>query len=64
MQNAHAVDRRDDADLLRVCVERGIAFVPFFALAGQRREAGAVTDDENVAAARLRFDEDDLALLG
>lgn len=46
VQNAYAVDKRDDADtaLLRVCGERGIAFVPFFALAGQRREAGAVTE--------------------
>ncbi|MGN6612796.1 MAG: aldo/keto reductase [Angustibacter sp.] len=107
VQNAYAVDRRDDADLLRVCGERGIAFVPFFALAGQRREAGAVTDhsepvsqvarrhgvteqqvrlawtlhqgghvlaipgtgslghlDENVAAAALSLDDEDLARLG
>ncbi|HEX3003651.1 MAG TPA: aldo/keto reductase [Angustibacter sp.] len=107
VQNAYAVDKRDDADLLRVCGERGIAFVPFFALTGQRREAGPVTEHsepvsdvarkhgvteqqvrltwtlhqgahvlaipgtgsvahlaENVAAAALDLDDDDLALLG
>jgi aryl-alcohol dehydrogenase-like predicted oxidoreductase len=106
VQNAYAVDKQDDAELLRVCGEREIAFVPFFAIAGQRREAGAVAEhapevsavarrhgvteqqvrlawtlhqgphvlaipgtgsvahlDENVAAAALRLDERDLALL-
>lgn len=106
VQNAYAVDRQDDAELLRVCGERGVAFVPFFALAGQRREAGAVAEhapgvsqvarrhgaseqqvrlawtlhqgghvlaipgtgdvahlEENVDAAGLRLDEDDLARL-
>ena len=44
VQNAYAVDKRDDAELLRICGERGVAFVPFFAIAGLRREAGASTE--------------------
>ncbi|MFB9238862.1 aldo/keto reductase [Plantactinospora siamensis] len=56
VQNSYSVDHnRGDDDLLRACAERGIAFVPFFALAGSRREAGAATDHgaavEAVAAA-------------
>ncbi|ASW55827.1 aldo/keto reductase [Plantactinospora sp. KBS50] len=43
VQNNYAIDNRTDDDLLRLCAERGIAFVPFFALAGPRREAGAAT---------------------
>jgi pyridoxine 4-dehydrogenase len=55
VQNSYAVDynRKDDA-LLRICGEHGIAFVPFFALAGMRREAGAAGDhDEAVRAVAL-----------
>jgi pyridoxine 4-dehydrogenase len=45
VQNSYAVDlRRDDDELLRICGERGIAFVPFFAIAGAPREQGAATD--------------------
>jgi pyridoxine 4-dehydrogenase len=52
VQNMYALDsnRKEDA-LLRTCGERGIAFVPFFAIAGARREAGAAADhDEAVRA--------------
>ncbi|MEU4626126.1 aldo/keto reductase [Actinoplanes sp. NPDC023801] len=41
VQNAHAVDLRRHDALLRECGERGIAFVPFFTIAGPAREAGA-----------------------
>lgn len=41
MQNSFALDKRDDAELLEACGERGIAFVPFFAIAGAHREDGA-----------------------
>jgi pyridoxine 4-dehydrogenase len=41
VQNSYAVDLRADHDLLQECGARGIAFVPFFAIAGARREAGA-----------------------
>lgn len=47
VQNAYAVDaHRSSDDLLRVCGERGVAFVPFFALAGERREAGATAEHD------------------
>jgi len=42
VQNLYNIDsRRPEADdVLRACAERGIAFVPFFAIAGQGREGG------------------------
>jgi pyridoxine 4-dehydrogenase len=45
VQNGYALDhnRSDDA-LLRECGQRGIAYVPFFAIAGAHREAGAPGD--------------------
>lgn len=40
-----------ERELLRSCGERGIAFVPFFAIAGAGREAGRVAaEDESVLA--------------
>jgi pyridoxine 4-dehydrogenase len=44
VQNSYAIDNRADDALLKLCAQRGVAFVPFFALAGARREAGAVGD--------------------
>jgi pyridoxine 4-dehydrogenase len=45
VQNGYAVDhRREDDDLLRLCGERGVAFVPFFAIAGAGRESGPAAD--------------------
>ncbi|MEV1132175.1 aldo/keto reductase [Agromyces sp. NPDC049794] len=42
VQNAYAIDNRGDEDvLLRECERRGVAYVPFFAIAGARRESGA-----------------------
>ncbi|MEU8661323.1 aldo/keto reductase [Actinoplanes philippinensis] len=63
VQNAFAVDLRRHFDLLRKCGEEGIAFVPFFTIAGTAREDGpapktvAEDDGENgperrIAAAR------------
>jgi pyridoxine 4-dehydrogenase len=42
VQNRYSIDsRRPEADdVLRACAERGIAFVPFFAIAGAGREDG------------------------
>ncbi len=42
VQNRYSIDsRRPEADdVLRACAEQGIAFVPFFAIAGDGREAG------------------------
>ncbi|HET6988773.1 MAG TPA: oxidoreductase [Kribbella sp.] len=45
VQNSYAVDmRRDEDSLITSCAERGIAYVPFFAIAGLSREVGATTD--------------------
>ncbi|MFF8669803.1 oxidoreductase [Streptomyces sp. NPDC015242] len=56
VQNRYAVDRPDpDGDaLLRLCGELGIAFVPFYAVAGDSVEHGATTahDEEVRAVAR------------
>ncbi|WP_240958440.1 aldo/keto reductase [Streptomyces barkulensis] len=43
VQNAYGLGAADtrDRELLRFCGESGIAFVPFFAIVGKRREAGA-----------------------
>ncbi|MFF7215202.1 aldo/keto reductase [Streptomyces sp. NPDC008238] len=40
VQNRYGVDARDSDDLLRECGAQGIAFVPFFAIAGGGRERG------------------------
>ncbi len=44
VQNSYAIDNRASEELLQVCGQRGVAFVPFFALAGAQREAGAVSE--------------------
>jgi aryl-alcohol dehydrogenase-like predicted oxidoreductase len=52
VQNAYAIDmRREDDDLLRLCEQRGIAFTPFFAVAGSGREAGATSDHSDAVRA-------------
>ncbi|MFB6846796.1 oxidoreductase [Streptomyces sp. NPDC056373] len=59
VQNRYALDRPDpDSDeLLRVCAEEGIAFVPFYAVAGEAGEQGATTDhDEEVRAVARAHD--------
>ena len=55
VQNGYAIDmRRPDDDLITICGERGVAFVPFFAIAGAQREAGAAADhSEGVRAVAL-----------
>lgn len=40
VQNRYSLDLRDHDPVLRACAERSIAFVPFFAIAGDRRQAG------------------------
>lgn len=57
VQNAFGVGAAaEERDLLRICGEQGIAYVPFFAIAGEGREAGpSGTEAEEVrAAARAR----------
>ncbi|WP_405504300.1 oxidoreductase [Streptomyces purpurascens] len=53
VQNRYALDRPDPAadELLRICGAQGIAFVPFYAVAGESGEHGATTaHDEGVRA--------------
>lgn len=40
VQNRFSLDVRDHQDVLRACGDQGIAFVPFFAIAGQRAADG------------------------
>ncbi|RYU12382.1 aldo/keto reductase [Nocardioides iriomotensis] len=55
VSNRYGVDfGRANDDLLRSCGERGIAFVPFFALAGEGREAGGVATTDAVRAVAAR----------
>jgi pyridoxine 4-dehydrogenase len=55
VQNSFSLDLRRSAELLRVCGERGIAFVPFFAISGAGREAGPSGEhDEAVARVAAR----------
>jgi pyridoxine 4-dehydrogenase len=50
VQNRYSLDFRDQSGaVLRECAERGIAFVPFFAIAGDRRD-GDGAGDESAAA--------------
>ncbi|MFJ7067986.1 oxidoreductase [Streptomyces sp. NPDC101115] len=54
VQNAFGIGSRGGREMLDACAEHGIAFVPFFSIAGQGREAGAVRaeHDEVLAVAR------------
>ncbi|WP_369212184.1 aldo/keto reductase [Streptomyces flavofungini] len=54
VQNRHGVGTPDEADMPRVCAERGIAFVPYYSIAGQGREAGAVRDEHDEVGAVAR----------
>ena len=55
VQNRYGVDfGRNNDELLRSCGEQGIAFVPFFALAGAVREAGGVAHHDPVLAIARR----------
>ncbi|MFG1922255.1 aldo/keto reductase [Cryptosporangium sp. NPDC048952] len=53
VQNAYSVVSREDEDLLQLCTEQGIAWVPFFPLGGAVPGRPRVDDDpEHVARAR------------
>jgi len=55
VQNSYSIDHnRADDELLETCHAHGIAFVPFFAIAGSKREAGAI--DEHAEAVRVIAD--------
>lgn len=49
VQNSYALGYRTSQDeLIRLCGEQGVAFVPFFAIAGANREAGGTTEPREV----------------
>ena len=51
VQNSYGLGHHPEQDdFLGVCGERGIAFVPFFALAGANQEAGTSAQDDEVTA--------------
>ncbi|WP_329134904.1 aldo/keto reductase [Streptomyces sp. NBC_01476] len=51
VQNQYGLGHRGDDELLADCGEKGIAFVPFFAIAGAGRERGAGTGRDRGAGA-------------
>lgn len=52
VQNSYAIDlRREEDALIRLCAERDIAYVPFFAIAGAERESGATPEDSSAVEA-------------
>ncbi|MET8950716.1 aldo/keto reductase [Streptomyces sp. NPDC004533] len=54
-QNAFGIDAAsEDRALLRICGELGLAFVPFFAIAGAGREAGPAPGDSKAVCAVAR----------
>jgi pyridoxine 4-dehydrogenase len=50
VQNSYSHDHRRADPLLRTCGELGVAFVPFFAIAGQSREEGVRSRADAAAA--------------
>ena len=55
VQNRYGIDARRSDEFLRACGEQGVAFVPFFAIAGEGREMGGASStdrDEILAVAR------------
>ncbi|HEX8868391.1 MAG TPA: oxidoreductase [Lentzea sp.] len=57
VQNSYGLGHHPEQDdLLGVCGERGIAFVPFFALAGANKEAGTSAEDDEVTEIAARHE--------
>ncbi|AOP48213.1 oxidoreductase [Streptomyces lydicus] len=54
VQNRYGIDARGGDGMLRACAAHGIAFVPFFSLAGEGREAGAVRAEHDEVRAVAR----------
>lgn len=65
VQNRYGIGAPGEDEMLRACAARGIAFVPFFSIAGEGSEAGAVRAEHEqvhavahargVSAARIRL---------
>jgi pyridoxine 4-dehydrogenase len=58
VQNAYSLgdQRPESAQVLRLCGERGIAFVPFFTIAGAARHRGPAAPDPAIAAVARAHD--------
>ncbi|MEV6552701.1 aldo/keto reductase [Streptomyces sp. NPDC051597] len=55
VQNMHGIGASPEQDqLLRTCGEQGVAFVPFYSIAGAGRTAGATTGDSSTLHAIAR----------
>jgi pyridoxine 4-dehydrogenase len=54
VQNRYNLEIREHDDVLRACTERGIAFTPYFAIAGEHRESGGDTDSPALAEVARR----------
>ncbi|MEU8034219.1 oxidoreductase [Streptomyces sp. NPDC049099] len=54
VQNRYGIDAPGGHAMLRACAAQGIAFVPFFSIAGQGREAGAVRAEHDQVRAVAR----------
>ncbi|MGW2388219.1 aldo/keto reductase [Streptomyces lydicamycinicus] len=54
VQNRYGLDAAGGAPMLHACAARGIAFVPFFSIAGEGREAGAVRAEHDEVRAVAR----------
>lgn len=55
VQNAYNLLHRDDEETLRLCAERGVAYVPFFPLGSAFPDMPKVTDDPRVRAVADRL---------
>jgi pyridoxine 4-dehydrogenase len=56
VQNSYSLVSRGDEEMLRLCVDERIAWVPFFPLGGAFAGMPKVTDDSAVTAAALAID--------
>jgi len=56
VQNAYGIDLRTSDGTLRACGEHGIAFVPFFSIAGDGRDVGGVAENAAVLAVARAHD--------
>ncbi|WP_260640052.1 aldo/keto reductase [Streptomyces angustmyceticus] len=54
VQNRYGIDARASTEMLHMCAAHDIAFVPFFSLAGEGREAGAVDAEQEQILAVAR----------
>lgn len=56
VQNRYNLETREHDDVLRACAERGIAFTPYFSVAGERREEGGTTDSARLLEVARRHE--------